>query len=472
MRSGVSGIATTPIEPGRQPVPARRTATSPPPAGTSTMLVRSACIARWQSSAASSSSAWPARPSVIRSPSSATAACWARRRSRSALAPSRGVVSWSTTTAPATLPSASSSGEVWTAKRAPSREATCTPCHERPASADAQPSRTGPAVAGKASVARRPISASASWPRVAASAPANTTIRRSASTTNTPASGSARVRARATVCASWRRAGHGDACARPWAPRLDTSADTRRSSALWRSSLKTVRLSPCGRWPTRSSPTAPSTGRCWRASCSSSATRWVSAEAIEHLVGLQAQAPNAPYVGLWTRLARFDPAALATLLEGRAAIRTHVMRTTVHLVTARDGALLRPLMQPVLDRSFASSPWAKKLPGVDLDAVAAAGRELLGRRPADPRAAGRAPGRALPGPGPGVARAHRDDQGARGAGPAARHLGRERARGVGADRGVDGRCRWSPSPPPTPWCCATSPPSGLRASPTCGPGRA
>ena len=102
-----------------------------------------------------------------------------------------------------------------------------------------------------------------------------------------------------------------------------------------------------------------------------------SAEAIEHLVGLQAQAPNAPYVGLWSRLAPFDPADLAGLLERRAAIRTHVMRTTVHLVTARDGALLRPLMQPVLDRSFASSPWAKKLPGVDLDAVAAAGRELL-----------------------------------------------------------------------------------------------
>jgi len=101
------------------------------------------------------------------------------------------------------------------------------------------------------------------------------------------------------------------------------------------------------------------------------------AEAIEHLVGLQAQAPNAPYVGLWTRLAPFDPGALAALIEDRAAIRTHVMRTTVHLVTARDGATLRPLMQPVMDRSFASSPWAKKLPGVDLDAVAAVGRELL-----------------------------------------------------------------------------------------------
>jgi hypothetical protein len=104
-------------------------------------------------------------------------------------------------------------------------------------------------------------------------------------------------------------------------------------------------------------------------------------EAIEHLVGLQAQAPNAPYVGLWTRLESFDPANLAGLIERRAAVRTHLMRVTVHLVTARDGATLRPLMQPVLDRGFRSSPWVKNLPGVDLDAVAATARELLGAGP-------------------------------------------------------------------------------------------
>ncbi|WP_030434365.1 winged helix DNA-binding domain-containing protein [Actinoplanes subtropicus] len=58
--------------------------------------------------------------------------------------------------------------------------------------------------------------------------------------------------------------------------------------------------------------------------------------AIEHLGGMQSQAPLAPYVGLWTRLRGFVPDELSRLTAERRVLRVHLMRTTVHLVSARD----------------------------------------------------------------------------------------------------------------------------------------
>lgn len=55
---------------------------------------------------------------------------------------------------------------------------------------------------------------------------------------------------------------------------------------------------------------------------------------IEHLAGMQSQAPLAPYVGLWTRLRDFAPDSLSTLTEQREVVRIHLMRTTVHLAGA------------------------------------------------------------------------------------------------------------------------------------------
>jgi hypothetical protein len=57
------------------------------------------------------------------------------------------------------------------------------------------------------------------------------------------------------------------------------------------------------------------------------------------------------------------------------------MRATIHLVTARDLLALRPVMQPVLERSFAGSAFARRIEAVDrreLHRVAAA---LLVERP-------------------------------------------------------------------------------------------
>ena len=51
-------------------------------------------------------------------------------------------------------------------------------------------------------------------------------------------------------------------------------------------------------------------------------------QAVRHLGGLQAQAPLAPYVGLWTRLRDFRAAELATLTEERQVVRLQLMRNT------------------------------------------------------------------------------------------------------------------------------------------------
>jgi hypothetical protein len=103
--------------------------------------------------------------------------------------------------------------------------------------------------------------------------------------------------------------------------------------------------------------------------------------AIEHLVGLQAQAPLAPYVGLWSRLGGFATDDLAAALLDRRAVRASLMRVTIHLVTAQDGLLLRSLLGPVMERGWRGSTFSRDLAGIDLDALLAVGRALIDERP-------------------------------------------------------------------------------------------
>ncbi|QKV75694.1 winged helix DNA-binding domain-containing protein [Amycolatopsis sp. Hca4] len=101
-------------------------------------------------------------------------------------------------------------------------------------------------------------------------------------------------------------------------------------------------------------------------------------DAVEHLAGLQAQAPFPPYFGLWSRLAGFRPSELAELLESRRVVRIALMRGTVHLVTAADALAWRPVLQGIYDRDLKQNTLhASALAGLDHELVAEAARKLL-----------------------------------------------------------------------------------------------
>lgn len=102
-------------------------------------------------------------------------------------------------------------------------------------------------------------------------------------------------------------------------------------------------------------------------------------ETLHRLVGLQAQLPSAPYLGLWSRIAGFTPDRLVEPMADRTVLRITAMRGTIHTLTAADCLDLRPRLAPVLDRFLRTL--LARLDGLDLDAVTAAARELVEQQP-------------------------------------------------------------------------------------------
>jgi hypothetical protein len=92
---------------------------------------------------------------------------------------------------------------------------------------------------------------------------------------------------------------------------------------------------------------------------------------IERLVGMQAQWPAAPYIGIWTRTTSFEPEALERELASGAVVKATVMRQTLHLVSKRDYALLRAAM------SETNFPWQSAL----AKRIASDMRALAGSKP-------------------------------------------------------------------------------------------
>ncbi len=71
-------------------------------------------------------------------------------------------------------------------------------------------------------------------------------------------------------------------------------------------------------------------------------------EALRRLIGIQAQAPASPYLALWTRLADFDPAALDAAFADGTAVKSTLMRITLHTLHRDDHPVLHSAVLRVL----------------------------------------------------------------------------------------------------------------------------
>lgn len=79
------------------------------------------------------------------------------------------------------------------------------------------------------------------------------------------------------------------------------------------------------------------------------------ADAVRHLVGLQAQENLSPFLGLAARLRAFDPYDVTRGLEDRWLVRMVCLRGTIHLLTPEDALGLRPFTRPAQERERKSS---------------------------------------------------------------------------------------------------------------------
>ena len=100
---------------------------------------------------------------------------------------------------------------------------------------------------------------------------------------------------------------------------------------------------------------------------------------IKHLVAMQGQVSNAPYIGLWTRLNSFERQSLTDLLETRQLVRGASLRGTLHLLTARDYLQIHPLLQANLTRNLRL--FASKTPDFDMDTFVKAIQAYIREQP-------------------------------------------------------------------------------------------
>jgi hypothetical protein len=102
--------------------------------------------------------------------------------------------------------------------------------------------------------------------------------------------------------------------------------------------------------------------------------------ALEQVAGLQAQYAPSAYVACWSRLRDFRRDALTRALERRRAVQATLMRTTIHVVSARDYPLFAEAIREPR-RAWWRGVQRRQLAAVDLDAAAALVRKQLADGP-------------------------------------------------------------------------------------------
>jgi hypothetical protein len=105
-----------------------------------------------------------------------------------------------------------------------------------------------------------------------------------------------------------------------------------------------------------------------------------AARVIAHLVGMQAQVPRPPFVGLWTRVNSFTRRELLDALRQREVVRATSLRGTLHLMTASDFVNLRSAIRPALVRGL--SVIGDRAKDADVKALEKLGRRFFGKAPA------------------------------------------------------------------------------------------
>jgi Winged helix DNA-binding domain len=103
-------------------------------------------------------------------------------------------------------------------------------------------------------------------------------------------------------------------------------------------------------------------------------------QALEAVGGLQTQNATGGYIGLWTRLQRFELGDLTKALEERRAVQGTMMRITIHLVSAGDYPLVAAGTRP-----SRRAAWIRYHQGrateADVKKAAAAARKALAAGP-------------------------------------------------------------------------------------------